>query len=860
MFTRPRGVEPAIRRGRLGCSHTLPALDAGARNLIADLAMHPQQQPSPFILNPIPDLRLRENSAGDGGRVVLVGDDAHVAIRALEGGIFELTINRNAAPIPRFAPPLAAIPAADRNVQVESDERGLRLTASAGASLTITTDRLTLGLEWNDAPGNGVPLIPLHSSQIIGLSGEACGLALPLAPETPFYGFGEKTGPLNKNGRRMKFWNLDVCADLPDSFRLDDYDPTYCAIPLALWPARSESGHTGWAAVLIDNSGPSWFNCQTRDFALPESLYFGTYCGEARFYFITGATLGEVCAKVLRLTGTPPLPPLWSLGNHQCRWGYDSQRVYRQIVEGFIEHDIPLHGFWLDIDYMDRYRVFTWDAKRVPSPERLAAWMDERGVRLVTIIDPGVAIDESDPTYRAGVEADLFCRSPSGRHFVGMVWPGRCVFPDFSLPETRAWWSQLVAKHLSRGVSGIWNDMNDPAAGKADVQDMLFSRGAVEHRHLHNLYGTFMAEATHDGFSHHDPNTRHFLLTRSASTGIQRFAAVWTGDNASNWSHLRMSIPETLNLALSGVSFNGADIGGFMDDATAELLTRWYQAALLFPFYRNHSHVECIDQEPWRFGRRTCAIIRETINLRYRLLGALYTEFARHILTGEPMVRPMCFFSNHRKYRDIADAYALGENIIVAPVVHQGAAKREILLPPGQWFDVGAGRWVKGGVRFERPAAIDEVPLFVRRGTIICEPMPASGAFLGWDCDLTRVRWRLHCFGPTARGEQIIDDGLTQCDDPPLPLCVQLHRGSVSGDFPLDRIGEIILHGASTRAIAIAVGGRRRLQRVSASRTRSARRTRPRGGDAAARDSHAFREVWTLVADAIPRLRTRFRG
>lgn len=817
--------------------------------------MHPQQQPSPFVLDPIADLRLRENSTAEGGRIMLEGDCASVALRSLEGGIFELIINRASAPLVRHAPPLAAVPPAVRGAEVEIHPRGLTLT-SAGASLTLTTDRLTLGLEWTNAAGDRVPLIPLHSTQIIGLSGETCGVALPLPTDTPFYGFGEKTGPLNKNGRRMKFWNLDVCADLPDSFRRDDYDPAYCSIPLAIWPARSAGGRTAWAAVLIDNSGPAWFNCQTKDFGLSESLFFGTYCGEARFYFVAGATMGEVCAKVLRLTGTPPLPPLWSLGNHQCRWGYDSQRVYRQIVEGFIEHDIPLHGFWLDIDYMDRYRVFTWNARRVPSPERLAAWMSERGVRLVTIIDPGVAIDESDPTYRAGVEADLFCRAPSGRHFVGMVWPGRCVFPDFSLPETRQWWAQLVAQHLSRGVSGIWNDMNDPAAGKADVQDMLFNRGAVEHRPLHNLYGTFMAQATRAGFERHEPRARPFILTRSASTGIQRFAAVWTGDNASNWNHLRMSIPETLNLALSGVSFNGADIGGFMDDATAELLTRWHQAALLFPFFRNHSHIESIDQEPWRFDRRTCAIIRETIHLRYRLLGLLYTEFARHILTGEPIVRPLCYFSDHRRYRDVADTYALGGNIVVAPVVHERATKREILLPPGRWFDLGAGRWVKGGARFERRAAIDEVPLFARRGTIISEPMPRAGSFVGWDCDLTKVRWRLHCFGESAEGEQVIDDGLTQSDATPTLFSARLQRNEVVGDFPHDRIDEIILHGASTRADSIAVGGSRRFQRVSVKRAHPARRTRPRGRDAAARGWH---DVWTLVARADLRGRVRFR-
>lgn len=765
--------------------------------------MHFHKQPSPLSLAPIDDLKVTENTVAADGQVVLSNAAIRVAARALDGGLFELTINRETDPLPRHTPGLAHVPAADARATCDVTDQAVHLRTSNGVTLTLATAGLQIGLAIGGDDAS-IPLIELTDQQIIGFSGEKFGIGLPLPAATPFYGFGEKTGPLNKHGQRMKFWNLDVCSDMPHGCQSDSYDPAYCAIPVAIWPVAAEDGSTRYVAVLIDNSGPAWFNCQTPDFKLPDLLYFGTYCGEPRFYIITGDTMGEVCAKLQRLTGTPPLPPLWSLGNQQCRWGYDEQRMYQRIVDHYAEEHIPLHGFWLDIDYMDRYKVFTWHEKRVPSPQKLSQWMSERGVRMVTIVDPGVAIDENDALYQAGCEQDLFCRAPSGRHFVGMVWPGQTVFPDFSLPETRQWWADQVAQHLARGVHGIWNDMNDPATGMCDVDDMLFDRGAIRHDYLHNLYGTLMAEATWNGFRQNDPKARPFILTRSASTGIQQFAAVWTGDNASSWAHLRMSIPETLNLALSGVSFNGADIGGFMESTNAELLARWYQAAVLFPFYRNHSNNATAHQEPWCFGSGTRDIIREAINLRYRMLGAIYTEFCRHIETGEPLVRPLCYFSPDEKYRDVSDVYALGENLIVAPVVHQGASKRHILLPPGEWLDLTQRNWVEGGVIFERAVSMNDIPVFARRGTIVCEPVPDGGSYVGWDCDLTRVKWRLHCFGDSGRGEQAIDDGLTWVDAPPAVVSMSIENGNVSGSFPLDRVIEVVVHGGD--AVQMAVG------------------------------------------------------
>ncbi len=788
----------------------LPSFIGSPIFALTEIVMHFHKQPTPFSLAPINGLQCSPPAKTSSATPLaeIANDSVRLTVRALVDGIFELTVNRVDSPLRHYTPPLASVPAVHPEATVEQDGSHIAVQDNHGAALHISTDRLSIGLTGVSKDGHPVPLITLDNSQYIGFNGDKFGVGLRMPEETPYYGFGEKTGTLNKHGQRMKFWNLDVCADVPDGCQTDHYDPTYCAIPVGIWSNTTEDGlHTAYCAVFIDNGGPAWFNCQTDDFREPDLFYFGTYSGEPRFYFITGPTMADVCAKLSRLTGTPKMPPLWSFANQQCRWGYDDERMYKRIIAQYEEDQIPLHGFWLDIDYMDEYQVFSWHEERVPSPEGLSKWMAARGVEMVTIVDPGVPTREDNATFVEGRAQERFCVAPSGELFVGMVWPGKTAFPDYSLPEVRQWWGNMIADHLNRGVAGIWNDMNDPATGMSDVDDMLFQHGQIEHTHFHNLYGTFMAEATWLGFRQHDPEKRPFILTRSASTGIQKYAAVWTGDNVSSWEHLRMSIPETLNLALSGVSFNGADIGGFMESTTAELLTRWYQAAVLFPFYRNHSNNGTAHQEPWCFGSHTRDVLRETINLRYRFLGLIYTAFAQHIQTGEPMVRPMCYFDSNAVYRDVSDQYAVGDDVVVAPVVEKDQNRRYVVLPEGNWFDLTNRTWQEGGNIFERDCAMDDVPIYVRDGAIIAEPVPLSNhdnPYVGWDCDLTKCDWRVHIFinpsanqNATASGQQLIDDGRTYVDQPEDALTMSYDNGKMAGSFPLDRVIELTVNGSA---------------------------------------------------------------
>ncbi|NJM10698.1 MAG: hypothetical protein HC889_01140 [Synechococcaceae cyanobacterium SM1_2_3] len=298
--------------------------------------------------------------------------------------------------------------------------------------------------------------------------------------------------------------------------------------------------------------------------------------GITDLYCLVGPSLAEVTRRYGQLTGHAPLPPLWALGYHQCRWGYRREAEFRDLAAQFATADIPVSALWYDIDYMDGYRLFTWNRAEFADPAALNGDLKAIGIRAVTIIDPGVKREPGYALYDSGREQAVFCQTASGRDYVGKVWPGDTVFPDFTLVTTRNWWAERLALFMrDSAIDGVWLDMNDPATGYSRIEEMRFDHGAIPHDRYHNQYAHFMAMASRQACEAINPDCRPFLLSRSACAGTQRYSAVWTGDNASNWQHLRMALPCSLNLSLSGIAFNGPDVGGFMDNTSAELLVRW---------------------------------------------------------------------------------------------------------------------------------------------------------------------------------------------------------------------------------------------------------------------------------------------
>ena len=508
------------------------------------------------------------------------------------------------------------------------------------------------------------------------------------SPGTNFYGTGETPGPLLRNGRRIVCWNTDA-------FEYDEsWASLYQSHPWVLG-VRADGSAFG---ILADTtcrceidlgSAADQPATPTIEFAVDDSAPpFAVYAFERD-------TPQEVVAALADLTGRMPLPPKWALGYHQSRWSYEPAARVLRLADEFRDRHIPCDCIWLDIDYMDGFRCFTFDPVKFPDPAALNASLHERGFKTVWMIDPGIKVDANDPVYAAGSAGGHFLRNAEGDEYRGTVWPGVCAFPDFTRARTRAWWASLYAPFIATGIDGVWNDMNEPSifdnAGKQMPEDNRHDAdaelgGPATHARYHNVYGMLMVRATREGIAAARPQKRPFVLTRSNFIGGQRYAATWTGDNRSDWTHLAWSIPMALNLSLSGQPFVGPDIGGFAGQADGKLFARWMGIGALLPFARGHSIKDSIDHEPWSFGPLCEATCRVALNRRYRLMPYLYTLFREASLTDVPVVRPVFFADpGDPALRDIDDCFLLGPDLLVRASVLESGAPSESPLPRGIW-------------------------------------------------------------------------------------------------------------------------------------------------------------------------------
>lgn len=557
-----------------------------------------------------------------------------------------------------------------------------------------------------------------------GVCGKAWLMQFEALPEMQFYGMGEKNLGFELSGTITKFWNTDVCGDFdPAVFTNGRPDPMYVSIPYLMIKQGNR-----YIGILVNNPYAVFMSITSNPHILKEEAsssedyYLGAPDGLPELYFIVGPSLSALTRKLQKLCGTTPLPPLWALGYHQSRWGYARKEKLSELDHKFSEHQIPCDGLWWDIDAMDRYRVFTFHPERIPDPEVQIKELHDHHRHIVPILDPGVKLDVDFPLYRDGLEKGIFCQGQEGKPFVGFVWPGETVFPDFSIPEGRAWWTEKVAMFARRGIDGAWLDMNEPSTGVVEQDSMRFNRGHDEHATFHNQYALGMAKATREGFLEAKPKTRPFLLSRSGFISSSRYTGMWTGDNHSNEHHLRMTVPLSLNLALSGIPFNGPDVPGFNGDADDALTVAWYKACFLFPFVRNHSHDGVCQQEPWAFNEETLSITKHYIQLRYKLLPYLYNLFIRQEDDGEAILRPLFYDFEDRPslpLGEIDNQFMIGPAIMQAPVLEKNGDNRQVVLPPGKWFDAQTGAWLDGDCQVLIEQDKQSTPVFVREGSII---------------------------------------------------------------------------------------------------------------------------------------------
>lgn len=536
-----------------------------------------------------------------------------------------------------------------------------------------------------------------------------------MEPGTHIYGLGENTGFLDKNGESYELWNSDVYDP-----HVPDIGSLYVSIPLLIHFRYDRPVY----GIFLDNPGCTSFDMRSDH----EAYTFKINTGTLDYYFIHGPELKDVVSRYSELTGRIELPPAWAIGYHQSRYSYMSQEEVMELARTFRDKRIPCDVIYLDIHYMDEYRVFTFDPTRFPNPRKMIQELREMGIRIVPIVDPGVKRDPNYLPYREGVQRGYFCRKLEGELFIGDVWPGASAFPDFTEEEVRSWWGDQHSYYTELGIAGIWNDMNEPSVfnSPSKTMDLDVVHGndgdAKTHRELHNLYGMLMSMATQQGLKRNLQGERPFVVTRAGYAGVQKYAATWTGDNRSYWEHLAMSIPMVLNLGLSGQPFAGPDIGGFSHDATPELLARWTQAGAFFPFCRNHSVLESVYQEPWAFGPEIEEICRKYIRLRYRFLPYLYTLFYEAYKTGLPVMRPLILeYPHDRNVYNLCDQFMVGSSLLVAPILRPGTESRAVYLPEGEWINYWSGERLTGGRHILALAPLEVMPIYVKAGAIIPE-------------------------------------------------------------------------------------------------------------------------------------------
>lgn len=559
-----------------------------------------------------------------------------------------------------------------------------------------------------------------------------------------YYGLGDHAGFLNKRSYVYDNWNTD-----DPSPHNEQYRSLYKSAPYYI--CKNDNVVYG---VFHDDTYKTTFDFGVEDTVNNTIKSDG---GSLNFYIIFGDSIKDVTANYFALVGKMPLPARFMLGNQQSRWGYKCEKDILDVVSGYENSDIGLDVVFMDIDYMDNYKVFTVDGKKFPNVSDMLKKLKERGVRIVPIIDPGVKAEEGYSVYDEGIKEGHFARY-NGEVYHNEVWPGDSVFPSFMSSTVRDFWKKQVRGLVDKGFAGVWNDMNEPASFKGPLPDdvKFFDENGNEYNHkeVHNVFGHFMARATYDGIKE-QTNTRPYVITRAAYIGTQKYSTFWTGDNCSLWSHLQMSIPQILSMGLSGFVFSGVDVGGFGGAyCPPELLCRWIECAIFMPLCRNHAALGTRPQEPYRYSSEVQETYRKHVRLRYRLLPYLYDNFYKLEKNNLLPISPLSYhYESDKNTFEINDEFMVGDSVLVAPILNQGARARSVYLPD-IFFDMKTQKIFKRGYHTV-PANLDYVPVFVKRNSII--PTYIADTHVRDSYDTLEI----NIFGNVAEYTHYYDDGIS---------------------------------------------------------------------------------------------------
>lgn len=604
------------------------------------------------------------------------------------------------------------------------------------------------------------------------------------------YGMGQSMGGLNKRGRRFSTW----CSDDPN--HVPDKEALYGSHPFLIVDGVETFG------LFIDFPGEMFFDI---GFTQYNQLEIRIPAMDVAIYEFVGDSKKAIVRDFRQLIGKPYVPPRWGFGYQQCRWSYPDAKAIDGIIKGFRDNDIPCDTVYMDIDYMVDFKDFSIDEQKFPNFPGWVQEKKEQGIRLIPIIDAGVRIEKGYDVYEQGMEKGYFCKDVNGEAFQAAVWPGLCVFPDFLNPEVRQWWGGLYKTLTDQGIDGFWNDMNEPALFyspkglenaidtvasakgknvgiweffglKDSILNMANSREdyrsfyhepepgvRVNHEQVHNLYGSNMTRAAYEGFEQIDADKRFLMFSRASNVGAHRYGGIWFGDNHSWWEHLKLNLQMLPGANFCGFLYSGSDMGGFGASASAELVVRWTQLGVFTPLMRNHAALGTRPQEPFSFDRRSMAIMREHIKLRYRMVPYLYSEYMKAVHSGDALFYPLSFEFDSGRVKAVEDQLLVGESLMCTPVYEQNARGRHVHLPEDMllWkvkthdhLDV---ELVEAGDHY-LPVALEEMPVFIRQDRIL----PLTDAVSWMDERQPETLDVVVYLKEGARYELLHDDGISK--------------------------------------------------------------------------------------------------
>lgn len=582
----------------------------------------------------------------------------------------------------------------------------------SSSNIDITTSALKLSIQksplrFNFFTTGGISLSEDDARFGTNWQGERVTCYRRLFEGERFIGLGEKTGNLDRRGAAYVNWNTDAPNHTPES------DPLYKTFPFFI------GLHSGLTyGLFLDNTHKSYF-----DFGAStdeETSWFGADGGDLNYYFFGAQGVAKIIEDYTWLTGRMEMPPLWSLGYQQCRWSYMSTDEVLNIAQTFRKKKIPADVMYCDIDYMDDFKIFTWNKKTFPKPKQMLDKLKAMDFRLITIVDPGIKVEEGYKEYDEGIERGYFAKYPDGENYTGYVWPGRCHFPDFFREDVREWWGAAFTTLTNPGVEGFWNDMNEPAAWGQNIP-WIVKFGDKFMPEVRNAYGMQMARATYEGTRKIMGNKRPFILTRAAYSGTQRYSAVWTGDNTATDAHMLLGQRLVNSLGITGMAFVGVDIGGFSGNPTPELMARWNSLGMYTPMFRNHAIQGSKMREPWEWGEDNEQIIKKDIEQRYKLLPYLYSSFYQSTQTGLPVSRTLAIehgFDENVFDERFQNEFMFGDAMLVAPVESTKLIE-DVYLPKGSWYRLSSDELYEGEQIVSVPAPLTDLPVFVKAGGII---------------------------------------------------------------------------------------------------------------------------------------------